>query len=158
MGKLRHPYAQHTEVWVPIPASGNRHYSDVKMSAMASQITSLTIVYSAVYSDAYQRKHQRTASLAFVQGIHRWPVNSPHKWPVTRKMFPFDDVIMGNIRPTHRSMGTNSCLRGLMYHWFIQRLVVDSEVKQIITYCKIDFGEIILIKYETKVIKNVSSR
>ena len=41
-------------------------------------------------------KHQRSASLAFVRGIHRWPVNSPHKWPVTRKMFPFDDVIMEN--------------------------------------------------------------
>ena len=41
-----------------------------------------------------QRKHQSSASLAFVRGIHRWPVNSPHKGPVTRKMFPFDDVIM----------------------------------------------------------------
>ena len=40
------------------------------------------------------RKHQSSASLAFVRGIHRGPVNSPHKWPVTRKMFPFDDVIM----------------------------------------------------------------
>ena len=49
-----------------------------------------------VYSGADQRKHQSSASLAFVLGIHRWPVNSPHKWPVTRKMFPFDDVIMSN--------------------------------------------------------------
>ena len=64
------------------------------MGAIASQITSLTIVYSTVYSDADQRKHQSSASLAFVRGIHRWPVNSPHKWLVTRKMFPFDDVIM----------------------------------------------------------------
>ena len=70
------------------------HYNDVIMGRMASQITSLTIVYSTVYSDADQRKHQSSASLAFVRGIHRWPVNSPHKWPVTRKMFPFDDVIM----------------------------------------------------------------
>ena len=60
--------------------------------------TSLTIVYSAVYSDADQRKHQSSASLAFVQGIHRGPVNSPHKWPVTRKMFLFDDVIMKHQR------------------------------------------------------------
>ena len=59
-----------------------------------SQITSLTIVYLTVYSGAYQSKHQSSASLAFVWGIHRGPVNSPHKWPVTRKMFPFDDVIM----------------------------------------------------------------
>ena len=62
--------------------------------AMASQITSLAIVYTIVYSGADQRKHQSSASLAFVRGIHQWPVNSPHKWPVTRKMFPFDDVIM----------------------------------------------------------------
>ena len=70
------------------------HYGDVTMGAIASQITSLTIVYSTVYSDADQRKHQSSASLAFEWGIHRGPVNSPHKWPVTRKMFPFDDVIM----------------------------------------------------------------
>ena len=72
------------------------HYSDVVMGAIASQITSLTIVYSIVYSDADHRKHQSSASLAFVRGIHWGPVNSPHKWPVTRKMFPFDDVIMIN--------------------------------------------------------------
>ena len=70
------------------------HYNDVIMSAMASQITSLAIVYSIVYSGADKRKHQGSASLAFVRGIHRWPGNSPHKGPVTRKMFPFDDVIM----------------------------------------------------------------
>ena len=64
------------------------------MGTEASQITSLTIVYSTVYSDADQNKHQSSASLAFVRGIHRGPVNSPHKGPVTRKMFPFDDVIM----------------------------------------------------------------
>ena len=64
------------------------------MDAMASQITSFTIVYSTVYSGADQRKHQSPASLAFVWGIHRWPTNSPHKWPVMRKMFPFYDVIM----------------------------------------------------------------
>ena len=75
-----------------------KHYDDVIMGAIASQITSLTIVYSTVYSDADQRKHQSSASLAFVRGIHRGPVNSPHKWPVTQKMLPFDDVIMGRRR------------------------------------------------------------
>ena len=78
------------------------HYDDVIMSAVASQITSLTIVYSIVYSDADQRKHQSPASLAFVWGIHRGPVNSPHKWPVTRKMFPLDDVIMDEISWRHQ--------------------------------------------------------
>ena len=70
------------------------HYDDVKMGATASQITSVTIAYSTDYSDADQRKHQSSASLAFVRGIHRGPVKSPHKWPVTRKMLPFHDVIM----------------------------------------------------------------
>ena len=70
------------------------HYSDVIMDSIASQITSLTTVYSGVYSDEDQRKHQSSAPLAFVRGIHRGPVNSPHKCPVTQKLFPFDDVIM----------------------------------------------------------------
>ena len=67
------------------------------MGATASQITSLTFVYSTVYSDADQRKHQSSASVVFLRGIHRGQVNSPHKWPVTRKMFPFDDVIMSTV-------------------------------------------------------------
>ena len=69
------------------------HYDDVIMGALASLITSLTIVYSTVNSD--QRKHQSSASLAFVREFigERWI--APHRWPVTRKMFPFDDVIMG---------------------------------------------------------------
>ena len=69
------------------------HYNDVIMSAMASQITSLTIVYSNFYLVTDQRKHWSPASLAFVRGIHRGPVNSPQKVPETRKTFPFDDVI-----------------------------------------------------------------
>ena len=72
------------------------------MDTMASQITSLTIAYSTVYSGADQRKYQSSASLAFVRGIHRRPVNSTPKWPVRRKMFPFDDVNM-----VHRL--SNSC-------------------------------------------------
>ena len=76
-----------------------QHYDGVIIGAIASQITSLTIVYSTVYSGADQSKHQSSASLAFVWGIHRGPVNSPHKWPVTRKMFPFDDVIMAWEKP-----------------------------------------------------------
>ena len=64
------------------------------MSSIASKITSLMIVYSSVYSGADQSKHQSHALLAFARGMHRWPVNPPHKGPVTQKMFPFDDVIM----------------------------------------------------------------
>ena len=98
------------------------HYDDVIMNAIASQITSLTIVYSIVYSAADQRKHQSSASLAFVRGIHRGPVNSPHKWPVTRKMFPFDDVIMGCIV---------ACCIPVTYDWrtlFKSFLVIEHNI------------------------------
>ena len=63
-------------------------YSDVIMGALVSQVTVVSIVYWNVCSSEDQRKHQCFASLALVRGIHRWPVNSPHKGPVTRKMFP----------------------------------------------------------------------
>ena len=69
-------------------------HNDVITGTMASQITSLTIAYSSIYSGTDQRQHQSSASLAFVRETHRWPVNSPRKGPVTRIMFPFDDVIM----------------------------------------------------------------
>ena len=72
----------------------HRHYTDVIMGAMASQITSLTIVYSTVYSSTDQKKISKLRVICLFEGSHRGPVNSPHKWPVTRKMFPFDDVIM----------------------------------------------------------------
>ena len=106
------------------------HYCDVTMSAIASQITSLTIVYFTIYSDADQRKHQSSVSLAFVRGIHGWPVNSLHKWPVTRKMFPFDDVIMHKITSchyshcvlqspsTHWGWVLHICISKLGHHWF----------------------------------------
>ena len=64
------------------------------MGPIASQITSVSIVYLTVSTGADQRKHQTSASLTFVRGIHRRPMISPHKWPVTRKMFPFDEIIM----------------------------------------------------------------
>ena len=72
------------------------------MSAMASQITGVLIVCSTVYSGADKRKHQSSASLAFARVSHWWPMDSPHKGPVTRKMFPFDDVILS--------------LKGVLYH------------------------------------------
>ena len=81
------------------------------MGTMASQITSLAIVYSTLDSGADQSKHQSSASMAFVWGIHRSPVNSPHKWPVTRKKFPFHDVIMHNTQLA--SQNTNE--RGALF-------------------------------------------
>ena len=85
-----HPKCAHRSYLVVFCCVLVSHYNDVIMGAKASQITSLTIVYSTGYSGADQRQHQSCASLAFVRGIHRWSVLGP----VTRKMFPFDDVIM----------------------------------------------------------------
>ena len=68
------------------------HYNDVIMSAMASQITSVSNVCSIIWSGADQRKRQCSGSLAFfVRGIYRWSVDSPHKGPVTWEMSPFDN-------------------------------------------------------------------
>ena len=118
---------------VGLNGSGDKwfsHYCDVIMTTMASQITSLTTVYSAVYSGVDKIKHQNSASLAFAWGIHRGPVKSPHKWPLTRKMFPFDDVIMKLILeigdwvspvklPSHECQ---SPLQMKSQHWFRQWL------------------------------------
>ena len=92
------------------------------MDTVASEITSLTIVYSSIYSDADQRKHQSSASLAFVWGIHRWPVNSPHKWSVTRKMFQFDDVIMWRIA----SRVPKSIYSQQALHYFISQMLFHA--------------------------------
>ena len=77
------------------------HYSNVIMSGMASQITGIWTVRLAVCSGAHRRKYQSSASLAFARGIHRWPVDSPHKGPVTWNTFSFDDVIMNASQPMH---------------------------------------------------------
>ena len=91
------------------------HYSDNIRSTMASQITTFTTVYSTIHSGADQRKHQSSASMAFVRGIHWGPVNAPHTGPVTRKMFPLDDVI---IFERNRSMTWDSnCFFDNKPHW-----------------------------------------
>ena len=89
IGAIFHPWSR----WLFI---GYMNYSDVIMTAMASQITSLAIVYSTVYS---RGKSKRSSKLR-VTGLCAGMVNSPHKWPVTRKMFPFDDVIMDDYKAT----------------------------------------------------------
>ena len=98
------------------------------MNAMASQVTGLTIVYSTVYSGADQRKHQSSASLAFVRVIRRWQVNSQHNGPVTRKMF-------GNSAPSHYlnqcwpSSPTHICgTRGRLYSRGVRRLSTHSSL------------------------------
>ena len=88
------------------------NYSDVIMSLMASQITGVSIVCTTLSSGTDQRKHQSFASLAFVTRIHQWQMNSPHKGPVMRKIFPFDDVIMGG-------GGDWLCHNGIKLHFII---------------------------------------
>ena len=103
----------------------NRHYihtSDDKLSRLRSDgimvclksPASRLFILETVYSGVNKKKHQRSAPLAFVRGIHRWPVNSPHKGPVTRKMFPFDDVIVNaseDLSSKIASDGNISCAR-----------------------------------------------
>ena len=106
------------------------HYSDVIISAMASRITSLTSVYSTVYSGADQRKHQSSASLLLAKGIHLWPANSLHIGSVTQKVFPFDDVILAYIRNQY------SCLTVLSWvHW------CEAQARGLITFLKEDHPE-----------------
>ena len=89
-----------------------KHYCDVIMSAKASQITSVSIVCSIVGAGADQRKHQSSASLAFVWVIHRWSVNSPHKRPVTRKCFH----LMTSSYDTSSYMHI-TCLTDILHIW-----------------------------------------
>ena len=111
--------------WSRLPVYFPRiQYGDVIMSTMASQITSVSTVYSTVCSNADQRKHQSSAPLAFVRGIHRWPGNSPHKGPVTRKTFPFDDVIMllqgyRSTLTTAKSSTCESTVNNMCKEWLI---------------------------------------
>ena len=99
------------------------HYSNVIKVAMASQITILTIVYSTIYTGADQWNYQSSVSLAFVWGIHRWSVNSPHKWPVMRKMIPFDDVIMITVLfISDVRCWFTGCIFHILHGWFIGRI------------------------------------
>ena len=121
------------------------------MGAIASQITSLTNVYSTVYSGADQRKQQSSASLAFVRGIHRWPVHSPHKGPVTRKMFPFDDVIMYRATnytasfqaqgKTNASPTTNPTLTSMSFY------TLAKWTRYIYQSCIISFGKHLILDH-----------
>ena len=122
------------------------HYNDVIMSAMASHITSLIIFNSTVYSGADKRKHQSSATLAFVRGINRWPVNSPHKWPVTPKMFPFDDIIIVSL---------NCFIIGLLDGFVtVRRQAIKeeqiSENAKIFPWCVISIATMHITHRETK--------
>ena len=102
-GIVQRRYIHETEAYI-LQTIFINHYSDVTVNAMTSQIPGVLIVCWAVCLGADQTTHRSSASLAFVRGIHRWPVASPQKRPVTRKMFPFDDAI-NNIFHCHPLLG-----------------------------------------------------
>ena len=115
-----------------------RHHRSLKLQWNDAQFWYMcpTIVYSTVYSCSDQRKHQSSASLAFVRGIHRWPVNSPHKRPVTWEMIPFHDVIMQcDCLTLQRIISGHRVFRKLGYYcvWVL------SERLWLCTYCIIDY-------------------
>ena len=97
------------------------HYSNDIMGAMASQIIKFTVVYTTIYSGADQRKHQSSASLAFMWRIHRWPMSSPHKGPVIQKIImKYDnDIIACLIK-----LNTNQLDQSMMQQNYTHLLVV----------------------------------
>ena len=117
------------------------HYGDVIMGTIIGwcvKITSLTIVYSTVRSGADQRKHQSSTLLVFVLGIHG---DSPHKWPVARKMFPFDDVIMGG--------GGLEPMVPIAFNPDLVVVVSSSGKRTIILYCALSCFEWGIVGYGT---------
>ena len=108
------------------------HYRDVIIGAMASQVTSLAIVYSTVYSD----KHQSPASLILVCGIHRWSVNSPHKGLVKRQMFSFDDVTMAKWENVIQSSLIYICFPQTKSHSISQHPHFPSGIVNVRILCK----------------------
>ena len=133
------------------------------MGAIASEITSLTIVHSIVYWAADHRKHQSSASLAFVQGIHRGPVNSPHKWPVMRKIFHLmtsscDDsgrnlaiscgtTCVDSLRPSDDIKRNRIC-----HHWLRQWLGAKflHVPEPLLNSCQLNPREHTLVKFQWK--------
>ena len=112
------------------------HHHEITTSAMMSQITGIWTVCSLVCSGAHQRNHQSSVLLTFVRGIHQWLVDSPHKGPVTRKMFPFDYIIM---------IRSGTALQhlvpvGLLWHVYMMKwkcfLHYRPSVRRIMTLCE----------------------
>ena len=130
------------------------------MSTMASHITGLRL-FTERFVQVQIKENISSASLAFVRGIHRWPVNSPHKWPVMRKMFPFNDVIMkssdqwSSQQEAHlcgqRSHGNSSCgpviLKGTnIFRIHISLALITAELFPI-QYFHIVLHEKVLLEY-----------
>ena len=127
------PVRSQTIIWTNegLDTASRIYYSDVIMSAMASQITGVSIVCWTVGSCTDQSKHQSSASLAFVRGIHRWPVSSPHKRTVRQKTFPFYDVIM-HLRD---GMSAWRPISQILTHLLLAPHLCVSELRQQFRHC-----------------------
>ena len=95
------------------------HYNDITTSVMVSQITGLAILYSTVYTSADQRKNQSSALPVFA-------VNSPHKGLLTRKMFPFDDVIMQKLYHYINDDTIEITLQQTTHNWYDINQITES--------------------------------
>ena len=138
------------------------HYCDVIMGSMASQIIRVSIVYLTVCSGTDQRKYKSSASLAFVRGIHRWLVNSPHKGPVTRKIFPFHDVITEILVYKHVFLWTRPDVKRFLAtsdvkfrSYSVKTLCISDKVPsagKLCQYAGCRSEAIVVVAYETRVL------
>ena len=119
-----------TFIWGQFPKTLQRCHNDRD----GVSITGLTIVYWTVYSRRRSKETSNSASLAFVTRIHRWAMNSPHKGPVTRKMFPFDDVIIKCPIP-HKNLKTTYQNLSMGQHEWKLNCVKTSLRKTIMLHC-----------------------
>ena len=120
------------------------------MTTMASQITSLTVVYSTVYSDADKKQTSKLCVTGLSVGNSPGPVNSPHKGPVTQKMFPFEDVIMWRgyehhlVYETHRAKFVDVSVQ----------LMNASNPTMLKSYYNINY--LVLTHFEAQICKRIS--
>ena len=104
------------------------------------------IVCSTVCSGVDQREYQSSASLTFVRGIHLWPMDSPHKGPVTRKMFPFDDVII--LRKTNCISGADAIVKSWLYPLFDPKRKSCHDANNVVTGSDDKVGTMTILRFQ----------
>ena len=143
VNRTSHIWVSRTDIYLVVQHM-QHHYTDVIITTIASQITSFTLVYLIVYSGADKKKTSKLCVTSHCAGKSPGPVNSPHKWPVTRKMFPFDDYIM-QLWTTHHI--TEPCDFRLSLHYptplsvSLQKpmQLLSTQILQILSQCLQNF-------------------
>ena len=108
--------------------TGWLHYNDVIMSVFGA---SYHQPHGCSLKCAFGRRSTKTQKLrvtGLVREIHRWPVNSRHKGPVTRKMFPFDDVIMGSVESSMLQWHSYLCTYRFLFHRSASNVILSLHV------------------------------